>query len=159
MTKNLFADRNGIRDLSWGHWKVLQRLEVGYSTVREKLHHMFFDGQEEQVTKEVITEYFEQDPIPERDQKGKYKRRSTSKRVFDGRIDVRVVYPRSHKVYGARVRVGDGLVAIEPIKENRAFWLVNRCDYNEADVLDLNVVPNIRQYHNHDAKYILDNFR
>lgn len=150
--------RNGIPELVRGRLDMWKVLEYGYWSYKERLENLFFDGQPLSEIQVIITPPLELNPFPERDQRDKYKPRTHSERQFTGRADIVVIYPKSGSHYLARIKTNKDWAIIEPVKENRAFWLVER-KYLTGGVLDLNDVPYIRQYHNKEGRDLLSDFR
>lgn len=150
--------QKGITVLTKEHFDMTQILKKGYPNIKEKFDHLWFgDQQRIPETKTVITEYFQKvvnlNPV----HREKIKRKS--KRSFSGRRNIIVKYPRSGRTYKARIRSRSGIAAIEPIKPNRAFWLVDKNLIDNQNVIDLNKVPHIRQIHNKEGREIMSDFR
>lgn len=154
--------RNGQNDiprLTSQYFDLMRRLNNGYPTQREKLDAMFFDVPDDSPIKVVVTKYFErEEPIPS-DPKTPPKEATYSTRLFSGRATIWVIYPRSGKRYLGRIRVWKDLAAIEPVKSNLAFWVIERKYLDNNTVIDLNVIPHIRQYHNKAGREFLSEFR
>lgn len=150
--------RQGITVLTREHFNMTQILKKGYPDIKEKFEHLWFgDQQKIPRIKTVITEYFHRVLKLNPRQRVKIKRQS--KRSFGGRRDIIIKYPNSGRTYEARIRSRSGVVAIEPVKPNRAFWLVDRNLIDTQEVIDLNKVPHIRQIHNKKGREILSDFR
>lgn len=152
--------KHGIFELSIGQIDLWKKLEQGYMSSSQKLENMFFDYQPEVKCKTVVTkEYNPVQHIPPTPRHTDPEISRGPNRIFSGRSDIIVIYPRSGRQYPARIKTLGEVAAIEPIKDDRAFWLVNRKDLDLCDVLDLNVVEHIRQYHNKEGREIMSNFR
>lgn len=150
--------QQGIILLNREHFNMTQVLKVGYPSVKEKFEHLWYgDQQKIPALKTVITEYFHKVRKLTRRTPAKTKRES--KRSFGGRTDILIKYPNSGKIYKARIRSKSGIAAIEPIKPNRAFWLVDKALIDNLSVIDLNKVPHIRQIHNKEGREIMSDFR
>jgi len=150
--------QQGITVLNREHFNMTQTLKVGYPDVKEKFKHLWYgDQQKIPKIKTVITEYFHK--VLKLNPHRRKKTKRQSKRSFGGRRDIIIKYPNSGRSYEARIRSRSGVAAIEPIKPNRAFWLVDRNLIDNQDVIDLNKIPHIRQIHNKKGKEILSDFR
>jgi hypothetical protein len=150
--------RNGIFELTPGQVMLWKSLIRGYPSLQEKLNYLFFESQPEVKIKVVITDKYEpvhHFPATTREKKPLRK----PNRIFTGRKDILVVYPKSKKSYLARIKTSNDLCVIEPVKNDRAFWMVNKSDLEKSDILDLNEISYIRQIHNQKGKALMDEFR
>lgn len=151
--------RNGIPELVPARLRMWKILERGYLTSLEKVHRFLSEDQDLPEEKIVITQAYETNPdTRNRSPKPPRPEDKQSKRIYGGRRDITVVYPRSGKVYPARIKRWKDWVAIEPVKKDRAFWLV-RDKFLVGDVVDFNVVDHIRKIHNKTGREILSNYR
>lgn len=150
--------QNGITTLTREHFEMTQKLKVGYLSQNQKLEKEFH-GEQQVIPdiKYVIAQYDLR--MPRENPIHREKIKGCSKRHFRGRWDIVIKYPKSGKVYYARIRRNKELVAIEPIKPNRAFWLVDRKLIDSSQILDLRVVPHERRIHNKKGREFLSNFR
>lgn len=152
--------KRGVTILTRAHFNMTQALKVGYPSVKEKFDHLWWgDQQKIPETKTVVTEYF-------RTKANKLNKKHSaktinyqSKRVFGGRTDIIIKYPKSGKEYKARIRSRSGIAVIEPIEPNTAFWLVDKSLIDNSYVIDLNKIPHIRQIHNKEGKELMSDFR
>ena len=150
--------QRGITVLNKEHFLMTQVLKMGYPTLQEKFSHLWFgDQQKIPETKTVITEYFRK--VRKSNPRRGTKAKRQSKRSFGGRSDIFIKYPRSGKVYKARIRSKSGLAAFEPVETNTAFWLVDKDLIDNLTVIDLNKIPHIRQIHNKAGREIMSDFR
>lgn len=148
--------------LSRDHFNMLQVLKEGYPNSKEKFDYLWHGNQQEiPEMKTVITKYFSTKVriLSKKRSATKQTKQYQSKRLFGGRSDILVRYPRSGRVYKARIRSEGGMAAIEPIEPNTAFWLVDRYLIDNLQVIDLNKIPHIRQIHNKKGKELISNFR
>lgn len=169
--------KNAVPQLTPEYFRMLRCLLEGYPAHREKLEALFFGITEDTEMKVVITAYFNRVASenvskdvsgnnPKEDSENltagstRNGARTHSARLFSGRTTILVVYPNSGKVYEGRVRVREYLCAIEPIKSNRAFWIFDRkyLDDETIKVIDLNVIPHLRQIHNKAGREFLSTF-
>lgn len=151
--------QRGITVLNKEHFDMTQSLKAGYPSAEEKFDHLWYgDQQPIPERKTVITGYFH-NKVTKLTRRHTVKTKYQSKRTFGGRIDILVRYPNSGKTYKARIRSKSGIAAIEPIKPNRAFWLVDKALIDNLSVIDLNKVPHIRQIHNKEGREIMSDFR
>lgn len=150
--------QKGIINLTREHLEMSKRLKRGYLSHQEKLEHAFH-GELQRIpdAKQVIAEYDFRQPSQNPTHRKKIK--GNSKRSLRGRWDIILKYPKSGKVYHARIRRKSNLAAIEPIKTNRAFWLVDVNLLDNNDVLDLRWVPHERRIHNKKGREFLSDFR
>jgi hypothetical protein len=152
--------QRGITVLTRNHFDMVQTLKKGYPSQEEKFEYLYHgDQQEVSRIKTVITEYFRTKVGKINKKRGVKTKQYHSERLFVGRVEILVKYPRSGKVYKARIKSKSGLAAIEPIEPNTAFWLVDKDLLDKFDVIDLNKIPHIRQIHNKRGKEILSDFR
>lgn len=152
--------QQGITVLTKEHFAMTQALKVGYPNVEEKFDHLWYgDQQPIPITKTVVTKYFRTKVNKIAKKRGKRTKTSQSERLFVGRSEILVRYPRSGKVYKARIKSNSGIAVIEPIEPNTAFWLVDKALIDSLTVIDLNKVPHIRQIHNKKGREIMSDFR
>ena len=152
--------QQGITVLTQEHFTMTQVLKVGYPSVEEKFYHLWYgDQQPIPKKKTVITEYYRTKVNKIAKKQGKRTKITQSKRLLGGRIEILVRYPRSGKVYKARIKSNSGIAVIEPIEPNTAFWLVDKDLIDNLNVIDLNKVPHIRQIHNKKGREIMSDFR
>lgn len=155
--------KNGIPQLNDDRMKLWRQLQKGYLSTQEKLEQFFFDSQPVVDMTLVISKIYE--PTGEKTTSSKRnidgERNPGSSRLFHGRCDVVLMYPKSGKHYFARIRSKKELVAVEPIQSDRAFWIMKREDLENSQdgVVDLNVISHIRQIHNKRGREILSDFR
>ena len=152
--------QQGITALTREHFNMTQTLKTGYPSVGERFDYLWYgDQQKIPVTKTVVTEYF-RTKVTTISKKWRAKTvKYQSKRLFAGRYHIMIKYPRSGKVYKARIRSKDGIAAIEPTEPNTAFWLIDKHLLDSLYVIDLNKIPHIRQIHNKAGKELLSDFR
>lgn len=151
--------QQGITILTKEHFYMTQVLKAGYPSVEEKFEHLWYgDQQPIPVTKTVITEYYRTKVNKITKKRGKRTKTSQSERLLVGRSEILVRYPRSGRVYKARIKSNSGIAVIEPIEPNTAFWLVDKVLIDSLTVIDLNKVPHIRQIHNKKGREIISDF-
>jgi len=151
--------QRGITVLNKEHFLMTQVLKMGYPTSQEKFEYLWY-GEQQKVSesKTVITEYF-LTKVKRLKRNSPAKPTTQSKRLFAGRSDILIRYPKSGKVYKARIRSKSGIAALEPIEPNTAFWLVDKTFIDNFDLIDLNKIPHIRQIHNKEGREIMSDFR
>jgi len=143
------------------HFKLVKALQTGYPSTEEKFNHLWYGNQQGSFkAKAVITEYFDT-KVNKLTRKSVTisKPKSKSERLFGGRTSILVKYPRSGKVYKARIRSKNGIAALEPTEPNTAFWLIDKSLLDSLEVIDLNKIPHIRQIHNKEGRELLSDFR
>lgn len=150
--------QKGVRVLTRQDYEMGQKLKVGYPNQREKLEEAFY-GEKQKVsqTKIVVADYDSRQPSENPVHREKIKRQSN--RVFGGRKDIIIKYPKSGKHYQATIRRRKNEVAIEPIKPNRAFWIVDKSFIDNNSIIDLRTIPYKRQIHNKKGREIMSDFR
>lgn len=139
------------------YFKLQKKLGEGYPTIQEKLEELFFDYQDTPETKTVITKYFVRTEKPH--SKNTPRKHTRSARLFYGRTTILVVYPKSGKIYKGRIKSLKDWCVIEPVKSDRAFWIVERKHLESNTILDLNIIPHIRQIHNKAGREFISEFR
>jgi len=150
--------QKGVRILTREDYEMSQKLKVGYPNQKEKLEEAFYgEKQENSETKFVIADNDNRQPSENPIHREKIKRQSN--RVFGGRKDIVIKYPKSGKEYEATIRRRKYKVAIEPIKPNRAFWIVDQSFIDNNSVVDLRTIPYERQIHNKKGREIMSDFR
>jgi len=150
--------QKGIILLTKEHFNMTQALKKGYPNLKEKLEEKFYGRSQEVLeTKTIIAEYDKRQASENPKQRDKIPRQSN--RVFGGRKDIVIQYPKSGKEYEATIRSKKNMVAIEPIQPNRAFWLVDRAFIENKEIIDLRRILHERWIHNKRGKEIMSDFR